>query len=86
MKKILFIVLVMLFAGLIYAGVTVKTEKQGVRVVRRQHKYELGPGDIVIVIRAGYTSRRLTVKPSTYKIFEYKVPAGKTYNGDLIEH
>ena len=86
MKRIIMIILFIIFAGLIYAGVTVKTEKEGVRVVRRQHKYELGPGDRVIVIKAGYTSVSISVKPAANKIHDYKVPAGKVYNGDLIEN
>ena len=51
---------------------------------QKQFKFDLNPGDWIIVIRAGYTKKYVRVTPIEFKEFNYKVPDGKKLSGILI--
>lgn len=81
MKKIIYIFIFILLSTIIYASVTTKTEPD-----RKQITFSLKPGDRIVVIEAGATTSTVTVKPIAKKVLDYKVPNGKLFDGQLIEH
>jgi len=50
---------------------------------KKQFKFDLNPGDRIVVIRKGYTKVYVRVTPIEFKDFDYKVPNGKKLSGIL---
>ena len=79
MKKIFMVLIAMVLAGIVYAAVVQVQDK-----ITKPYKFTLNPGDRIVVIDAGSTAT-ITVKPTTGRVFDYKVPAGKSFSGVLTE-
>jgi hypothetical protein len=80
MKKIFFVAFIaMAVSGIVYAAVVQIQDK-----ITKPYRFTLNPGDRIVVINSGATAT-ITVKPTTARIFDYKVPAGKSFSGVLIE-
>jgi len=75
-RKICFLVLVItIFSVLVFALVQERT------ISSRQLKFDIPAGQRIIVVGAGAT---VTIKPTTARIFDYKVPEGNSLSGVLV--
>jgi hypothetical protein len=81
MKKhyiVIAILIIMVLAQFISSGVQTRT------ISTKQYKFDLKAGDRVIVL-SDYEKTYIRITPTTARVFDSKVPEGKTWSGVLSE-
>ena len=78
------VLLIFVLAGLLLVRVITQADVQERDVNRKEYKFNLSPGDRIVVIKSGYDKVYVRVSPISFKDFDYKVTDGKTLKGVLI--